>query len=287
MSELFDREVSINVAGLQLASRGLKGEQKPGLRVTFRVEKTLKKDPNTAEIVVWNLSADSRASVQDEGLLTEIEAGYFGNTSLIFKGELDYGQSTREGPDWITRLETQDGGAQYRSSRINISFDASTLLQDAMRTAAGALGVGLGNLEQALGEGLPRESATQYVKGLVLSGKASKQFDKVCKRAGFDWSIQDGQLQLTRPGQVVNPAEAIVLMPGTGLIGSPERGEKGIVKARSLLQPDLMPGKKVQIRAGEQNGLWEVDGFYRVEKSIFTGDTGGSDWYVDVEAKPL
>ena len=64
-------------------------------------------------------------------------------------------------------------------------------------------------------------------------------------------------------------------------MGSPQPGEDGLIAARSLLLPDLLPGRKVEIVSKE------VDGFFQVQRSRFTGDTTGGDWYVDIEAEPL
>jgi hypothetical protein len=292
-TDLFDREIVINLGGLRIASRDqFTGEQKPILKVQFNIERNLQKDPNSAELTIFNLSKASRSGVQQKGIPVEIEAGYFGNTSLIFKGDLDYGATVRTGTDWVTTLQSTDGGKQYRSARINLSFDAGSAVKDVINRAADELGLGKGNVADELNKGNPRSSAVQYVKGLVLSGQGTASFDKVVRRAGFEWSIQDGQIQLTRPGKVINPGEAVVLNQGTGLIGTPEQGEKGLLKARSLLQPELLPGKRVQIQAGQLGftalkGQREIDGFFRVEKTIFSGDTWGNDWFSDIEARPV
>ncbi len=287
---LIDREIILNLGGLRIASRDeATGERKPLLRVQFRVERNLQKEPNSAEVSIFNLAKSSRAAVQEKGIATEIEAGYFGSTSLIFKGDLDYGSTSRAPPDWITTLQSTDGGIKYRSSRVNLSFDAGTAVGDVLKLAAETLGLGLGNVRTEVDKGLPRNTAIEYVKGLVLSGQASNQFNKIVRRAGFEWSIQDGQIQLTRPGQVLDPNEAIVLSRGTGLLGSPEQGEKGLIRARSLLQPELLPGKRVQIRAGavDEAGTPEIDGFFRIEKTVFSGDTWGNDWFSEIEARPI
>jgi hypothetical protein len=297
MSDLFNREIEINAGGLRIANRSLTGESKPILRVVFKIEKTLQKDPNTAELTIYNLSKESRVALGEQDpntialrniVTTTILAGYYGNADLIFTGDLEYGASNREGTEWVTTLQSADGGRQFRSARINLSFDSGTLLNDVLKTGAEALGVGLGNITTELAKGAPRSSAQQYVKGLVLSGQASTELDKIIKRAGFNWSIQDGQIQLIRPGGVLNPNEAILLQQGTGLIGVPELGDKGVIMARSLLQPDLTPGKKVQIRSGlRSNGQYDLDAFFRVDKSVITGDTWGTDWYTDIEASPV
>ncbi len=288
MPRLFDREVVINAGGLRIASRDpVSGAAKPILRVSFSVERNEQKEPNTAQVTIWNLSRDSRSRLQEKGIETEIEAGYFGNTSIIYRGQLDYGDTVRDGADWITTLQSTDGGKQYRGARINVSMSAGTAIGDALREASEALGVGLGNLGEAIASGPARQSATDYVKGLVMSGPAAQVIDKIAKRGGWTWSIQSGQLQITTPGQVINPGEAIVLKQGTGLIGSPESGDDGALSARSLLQPELLPGKRVLVQAGRQGGQLKIDGFYRVGSVTMTGDTGGVDWYSDIQARPV
>ena len=287
---LFDREIILDLGTRRIASRDSEtGERKPILRVQFQIERTLQPEPNTADISIFNLAPESRAAIQDKGISTEVQAGYFGIISLIFKGDLDYGSTVRTGPDWVTTFQATEGGKQYRRARVNLSFDAGTRIGDVIKTAAGQLGLGLGNVAAQIAKGIPRGTALQYVKGLVLSGQASREFTKIVKRAGFEWCIQDGQIQFTRPGQVLDPNEAIVLNQATGMIGSPEQGEKGLIRVRSLLQPDLQPGKRVQIQAGprDASGVSEIDGFFRVEKTVFSGDTWGGDWYSDIEARPV
>jgi hypothetical protein len=100
---------------------------------------------------------------------------------------------------------------------------------------------------------------------------------------GYSWSIQDGKFQLLGPEETLGD-QAFLLTTATGLVGIPEAGEDGLVKARSLLQPEILPGKLVELQA---ESLDAVNGAYRVEKATFIGDTWGNDWYVDIEGKPI
>lgn len=286
MTQLRDREVVISIGDLRLASRSVAGERKPILRTQFRVELTDQKEPNQAEISIFNLASQSRTRVQKKGVLSKIEAGYIGNTSLIFRGNLDYGTTTKQGTDWVTSLQSSDGGPQFRGSRINTSFTQGTSIVDAIKAAAEATGLGLGNLATELTKGLPRTTAVQFVKGLVVSGVASQELDKLLKRAGFNMSIQQGQIQLTRGSEPIDPSVAVVLQSGTGLIGSPEAGDDGKLVARSLLQPQLLPGHLIRLKSGLRAGVFEIDGFFRIDKVTFTGDTWGGDWYADCEIRP-
>lgn len=280
---LLNRDFAVTLGLKRIASRplGEEGDTDKQLRVVFRVEKTLDSTPNKASVAIYNLSADSRAELQgDETLSVLIEAGYVDQTALLFQGNLEYAASRRQGPDWVTTFESADGGLSFRNARIAENFSPGTLLKTVVQKSAEALQIGLGNVIEKLNEGNFRGGKTQYLNGGVLSGKANEILDRVMATAGFDWSIQDGNMQITRPGETI-PDPAVLMTFGSGLVGSPERGEKGIVKARNLLTGQLTPGRRVEIVSNE------VDGRFRIEKVVHSGDTWGADWYSDIEAKPL
>jgi hypothetical protein len=277
---LFGRDALLNAGGVKIASRSPSGGQQSTLRFTFRVERSSQKEPNTAAISIYNLSKATRARLQELALPTILEAGYFGSRSTIFAGKLEYGSTTRDGANWITALQSSDGGQQIASSRVNLSFAGGTDIGTVLRRLAQELGLGLGNVREKAAAGSLRGAITQYLNGIVLNGKTYEQLEKVARQMGYGLSVQAGQIQLLGPTETL-AEEAVLLTRTTGLIGSPEAGEDGKVKARSLLQPDLVPGRRLRIESEE------VTGFYRVERSIFTGDTWGQDWYTDVEGKPL
>lgn len=287
---LFDRDLVLNVGGLRIASRlsdqareelGLQtADVATILRVTFKVTRSLKKEPNKAEITLYNLKASNRTALQERNQPTTLGAGYIDNISQLFSGDLEFAQNRQDGRNWITTLQSGDSSVAYKSARINTSLKGPAGLGDVLRTAAKSLGVGLGNLEDVISTGSLRGNLTEFVNGIVLSGKAELNVDKIAKSMGLTWSIQDGQLLFLGPTQV-KEALAVKLIPGSGLVGSPEAGEDGILAVRSLIQPDLLPGQKVQIQSAQ------VDGFFRIEKTVFTGDTRGKEWYADMECKPL
>jgi hypothetical protein len=249
------------------------------LRVVFSVEQSLAKSPNTAEIQVYNLSGSTRTLVSEDDLEIELEAGYSGLSSVIFRGKVDAGKSQRDGINWVTTFQSTDGGKELRQSRINFN-SRNTTVADAFDRVASAIGVGLGNAKEKIAEGNIRGALTEFSNGIVLFGPAKKELDRLASTFGYDWSIQNGQLQLLGPSDAIEPGDAIVLGPDTGMIGSPESGEKGIVEVRSLLIPQLTPGRVVQLKAAE------IKGFYRVDRVAYQGDTRGQDWYADLELKP-
>lgn len=280
----------INVGGLRIASR-LKDEtrEKLGfgdedlsniLKVTFGVTSTIKKDPNSAELQIYNLNEDSRTALQKRGQQTTIEAGYVSNRSIIFGGVLEYSTSVYNGTDWITTLQTSDGTDNIKSKRINKSLKGPAKVGDVLRVAAEAMGLKPGDLKTAIARGSVRGNLSEFTNGIVLSGKADKVLDSVAKSMGYFYSIQNGQLMLLAPGDS-NGSTATVISQETGMAGSPEPGDDGFVNVRTLIQPNLLPAYRVKVESRSANG------FFRIERVDYSGDTWGDDWHADLECSPL
>ncbi len=140
------------------------------------------------------------------------------------------------------------------------------------------MGVAIGNLIDVTSS--LRKTFTEFSNGVVLSGKVEKELDKIAKSMGLKWSMQDKQLLFLGRTQFIGTLIS-KLSAGTGLIGSPEPGEDGIVRVQAILQPNLLPGTRIQVDSKE------VTGVYRIEKTVFVGDTWGDDWSADLECKPL
>src|SRR5262245_14621962 len=123
MGALFNRQFSINIGGVGIATSIVDPKQiHPTLRVAFRIERTLAKDPSPGEITIYNLGLDTRSflsGVKTEFLTTTVEVGYSGQTFQIYSGDIQNVVSQRSGVDWITKLQLKDGGKKYSSARVN------------------------------------------------------------------------------------------------------------------------------------------------------------------------
>jgi hypothetical protein len=278
MARLFDRDVLVKVGTLEI-ERSDKGLP---VRVAFDISKTSATDPNKATIKVWNLRAENRKILQESRELpVTIEAGYVGTRGIIFKGTvINNGiTSSRDGVDWVTTIEAKDGGNATKKARVNKSYEKGfKLAQIAQDIAGGMAGVGLGNLASMIST----RGLESYVNGFVASGKSIDVLKQVTKSLGYELTIQDEQIQVLQANQTTTDI-AVKLTAGSGLIGSPEAGDKGIVKAKSLLNSLLFPGRKVQLISDQY-----PDGpFFKTIKAEHRGDTWGNDWASSVELKPL
>ncbi len=270
------------------------------LDMTFSVTKTFKKEPNTCQLTIFNLNPDNRGSISSDSETTvEVSAGYGGDQDgllgsigfgggqpvafgLIYSGDIRNVYSTYATPDWTTILESGDGEKSKRKARVNRSFGPGTPLAVVMREAGLALGVGTGNLNLFALDPRNRliESSPAFLHGVVLSGNAWKEFDRVVSGAGLEWSVQDGKIQIARYGEPLSDF-SITVTPETGLIGSPTVSNKGIASFRTLLNPNTVPGRGITLESKEVNGK------FLVKNVTYSGDNMGGDFYCDIEAAQL
>jgi hypothetical protein len=108
-------------------------------------------------------------------------------------------------------------------------------------------------------------------------GKLSDIITEETDKLNLDWSIQNNTMVI-RPKGGADAQPAIVISPTTGLIGSPERDERGGVTGRTLIINGLEPGRKIELQSEV------ITGNYVVAKTRLTGDTEGQEYYIDFEA---
>lgn len=271
MTEQFLRAYRITVGEIQFDN----------LDIAFKVVKTLTEEPNTVELVIYNLNPDNRSALeQQQKVPVQIEAGYEGTIGVIFLGKVREVWSEYQPPDWITTLSSGDGEDELQTSRINKSYGPGTPVTVIIKDAAKGINLEIGNIPIVAPSAKLIEASNAFLNGCVLSGPSRREFDRLIKSAGLEWSIQDGAFQLLEAGKALI-SEAVVLTPDTGLIGIPTVGNDGTVKLRALLNSSIIPGKQLVVSCA---GL---SGFFRCEKVEFAGESNGGAWYVDVEAKVM
>ncbi len=272
MFMLFNRSSEIHIGDNHIS----------GLDISFSIEKTLTREPNNCELKVWNLNDRNRKCLRDQKRIpVMLKAGYEDSLGLLFKGDLAEAFSLREGPDWITTIRSGDGLSAFQSARINKSFKAGTPIIDILKEVAKTLGISVGDAIKRLeGRAFPGASKT-LTSGTAFSGSSCVELHKLCKSIGLEASIQDNVLQILISKEALEQT-AVLLSPNTGLIDSPQVSNKGILRARSLLNHELFPGRKVKVESGEIK-----EQLFRIERANYIGETFGQDWYVDIEAQAL
>lgn len=259
-----------------------------GLRMAFQVKKGSGSDPNTCELVINNLSDESRGDIVRRPMRVRIEAGYAppGEVAiyrLLFVGDVKKGSaSTYERPDWETKLLLGDGARAIGNTRINQSWSPGTELRTILQEAAASLGVVLPP-EVA---NLPELRAKTHT-GEAALGWAADEFTRLLATYGYEWSIQNGRIQVL-PFNRARP-DSFVLSEENGMLGWPEvgvpddKGKTPTTKVRCSLYPELTPGGRVEL----ESRLTRANGRYRIESVTHSGDTRGGEWTTEVELKSL
>lgn len=256
------------------------------LDCSFKTEKTLKPAPNNCDLTVYNLTADHRSQLEQlsatskkavAGIPCKIEAGYKAGTSLLWLGDLRTAQTTREGPDWVTRISSGDGEKGAAHARMHISYGPKTSIDVALRAMAKAMGVGEGNLSKVV-QKLRIAGAAVFPTGITISGPVYRQMQNFAQSADLQLSIQDGALQFQDIGKAL-AGEAIKLKAGTGLLDSPTVDNEGILTAKTHMIPGIRIGGLIVMDA------LTIKGNYKIEKLTAEGDTSGDDWGFTIQGK--
>ena len=248
MSQLFGRRVVLRVGD---------GEWRD-LRVVFAVRRSVRKRPNLARgIRVYGLARDTIGAVMIKGAFVQLSAGYEDTAEVIFSGQLDRAQVIHEGADMCVEITARDGGAAWQRT-VSRTFGGSSTIRSVVNALA--VDMGLTVAPTAAITGSTRRS-------VVMRGYARDTLDIMLRSAGYEWSIQDGALQVVRVGAAV-AGTAVVLSPETGLVSEPKALEKGrgwVVE--SLMQPKIRPGRVILLRSGT------AEGYYRATIVEHEGDT--------------
>jgi hypothetical protein len=269
---LFGRTYQIQVGEVSVNS----------LRCGFTVKKSLKKSANTAELAIYNLARATREAIAGMSRVPIlIEAGYGGDNTLIFRGEMRDAYSRHESDgSWVTVLTAGDGDTALREARTNFGGRPGVSLSRVISQLVNDLGIGIGNAAKALVDGNIDGVGAAFGKGITLSGSSQEELDKLMRSSGKEWSIQDGELQILEAGKALQDS-VTVLSPGTGLEGTPEIEDKGDLKGKARIKcrivPDVGPGRVVQVANSSI-----ANGFWRVDEVTYVGDTMGQDWTAEI-----
>lgn len=304
---LFDR-----VAELVVGQSGGKGILIKDLRFSFNIEKSATETLNNSTVRIFNLNPDNRRLVETPNNALILKAGYAEDIGAItiFTGIVRRSLTVREGVDWVTELEIDDGLLAYRDAKFTASFAPGTPARAVLAYVADQFGIPVRALP-------PSINGKIYPTGFSFVGRTREAMNKVCNYLGLEWSIQNQEIQILTKGGATKRT-ALVISGDTGMIGSPAleaktmseaaAAKKGITtntagvikrtpktdkdgktrerleiqgyKVKMLLKPTLEPGGLVQLKSEGIDGE-----FFRVEKLSHIGDTFGGEWYTEASLR--
>jgi hypothetical protein len=274
---------------------GSPGLDLSNLRFRFEVRASDAETPNTMTVRVYNLAQTTVNSIIQEFDTVILTAGYqTGNKGTIFQGDIKQFRFGRErNVDSYLDIFAGDGDQAYNEKIINQSFPAGTTDSQSLSAIAASMGLPVANTADGFlttGGILPR-GKTQFGMARVFMRDLARNNDT-------RWSIQNGVLTLI-PNTGFLPGQIVQLNSATGMIGTPEQTDNGIM-IRCLLNPLIKIGQAVQINNADINqatiksqffpsytsqyypATIANDGIYRVLVAEHVGDTRGSEWATEL-----
>lgn len=266
MASLFGRSWLVTIGDVDVSD----------LAVEFSAKKTLKPEPNTCDLKIYNLSKATRERLTSPRAVTvRIEAGYGSTLSQIYLGEVRaLAPGTISGPEIVTELSSGDGEKAMKTARLAVPIGAGMSTADALRAVASTLGVGLGNIGDAIAA-LNARGVAIFKRGTVITGATARALTDLCRSAGLEWSVQDGALQFLDLGAPL-AVRPYVISADSGMIGAPKLDADGKVSVETLMLPGLRPGMQVQIES------LSVRGLFRICQAEYKGATWGDEWGISL-----
>lgn len=281
LSDLFGRKYKIIVA-----TKGTSGFDITGLKVVFKIEKSMSAEPNRSTIQIYNLAPEMQNFILSDARRVIIEAGYENSEQygLIFDGDIVKAvRRAAQSIDKITEVIAQDGDLFLNSGFISVSYGAGQTTQSVLSQMQG-----IADDDMVMGSVSSDLKGTKLARGKAMFGQPKDYALMLAKSEGALFYVNDRKINLVKPGDVPE-GQIIDLSPSSGLIGTPEQTDDGVT-AKCLLNPLLNVNKLVHISnefVQETNEIGKASlssGLYKIIKLKHSGDTTGNDWYTEFDA---
>lgn len=243
------------------------------LRVQFDIKRSVAKGPNPGLVKISNMAPDSRGRFSRMPVYVILRAGHDGVLRPLMEGNVTHSISELKRTDWVTKVQFADGGRSYARSEFTRSYAPPVRALQVLSDAAGAMGLTLPpEAEQS------PELRQALEAGVSVHGPTRDTLTKLLARYGFNWSVQNGRLQILKQGQT-NRRRAWVVSEDVGMIGSPDAtlphkpGKPSELVVKVLLFPEIIPGDSIQLTSKNFRGA-----IYRVNDVHHVGDTHGNEW---------
>ncbi len=268
----FDRQYRLSVG--KAGGTGFEiGDGDTPLHVNFSIQKSDLETQNTAKVTVWNLNKQHRAALNQKDCVVALKAGYGNRLSLIFSGIVSFASTTMDSADQKTDIEVVDNLVQIRDTYVSVSYRGAVSWRTIFDEIANQMGVAIAYSYNA--------KFVDIQNGFSYVGLAKNILKKGCDCCGLSWSLQNGVLQIKKPGDVMSK-QVYLLNADSGLIGYPER---------VVIEDSESSGKKqygwdvsyflngaIQIDDFVKLESKEVTGYFRVYSISIDGDNVTGDW---------
>lgn len=252
-----------------------------GIRIRFRVRKSITSSANTAEIDVFNM--DERRVTPVSTIIAStgkapisVSVGYDNVVGRIFSGDIKRLDSKLvQPPDVITRIKADDAGDEINEIKLAVTAPAASV--DQLVNLALRAFTQLGNRPIKIAK-----SASSIIEAfrsrdmpfpIAHVGRASDLLDEAARMLEARWWIDGGELHMAKLGRPMD--NLAVVLDTERLFSDVSNDVNGFVRFKTFCDPNIVPGRHIKIGPS----------IYRVHMVEYSGDTfGGAPWAADVVA---
>lgn len=217
------------------------------LRITCHIQKTLNSLPGASNIMIYNLTPDTRSKFQQYKTKVTVEAGWDEGPrpklAKCFSGTLLSSESVRAGEDIVTTLKAISGLSDVVTETVSKEYKPGTPVESVIRELAGMLpGVTIGAIVGI--DGVIPERGWSFV-GTVMEG-----LNKL-KKDSFNWTIDDDVFRAVKDDRMHGGSSAIQdpwLISVNPILSGPGQVTTG-VKIKSVFDSSIAPQQEVELKS--------------------------------------
>lgn len=253
------------------------------LTCRFDIEKKNFANANTAHFRLYGLSLSSRKDIyydpeSSTKLLSLVfKAGYTSqaNFPVIFAGTITDAYTDREGPELVTVISANDGGASIFNSTISLTVDPPWGFTSTIKKVMGRLqGVDVGQVLVGP-KSNPAQEPPAGTKRAVFNGKVWDVLQAYTPRGG-SLSINNGTVNMLGRNITLPSPGITEVSSATGLLNIP-RKHGAVVDVQCLFEPNFRTEQFVNLiseLAPWVNGKYKIVGMhhYGTISGVESGD---------------
>jgi hypothetical protein len=280
MIRLYKRKTQVIIKKLGSANSKLLD----GLRISFDIDMDDNKETNTGKVNIYNLSKETIGLLEQKDVSMILKIGYDGKElSTLFIGNVVEYEYDYNGSDIITKVTLKDGYIPLTNRKLSLSFLENSNTQQIIEKIIGEL-----NLVKSDYSLLPNYI---YKQGFSFIGSPGNALDIVLARIGYEWTIANNVLIISKPNESNKQITTQFLSPETGLINKPKRFKEKSVKTKTknnklidgwkidcLIIPSIQPKNLIKVESSE------IKGIFLVKSVRFNGDTESDNWLCQIQA---
>ena len=228
----------------------------PPFTIEFDITRNTLAQANICQIRVYNLGAETRNALRRNATdwgppyqPLKFEAGYGDNLAEVFSGNIRQAWSVREGTNYITQMETFDGGFAYINSKTDRAYPAGTPKTAVIASMVGDL--------DYIKPGSIGSYPGVLLRGNTYTGNTTSLLNE---QAGGGFFIDGGRAHVLGDSEYIPDTSLIVINAQSGLLGTPVL-EVGIIRLDMLFEPRLNVGRQVLLESLTEanfNGAYKI-----------------------------